>query len=303
VRGVTTAHPADAMLALSPQGRRALRVVFAIAALAGLLIGLETLRVHLTTDPFADTRLYYDAATRLNLGLPLYGGGVTLEGVGPYVSPPLLAIAFRPLALLPFPVAAVIWETVIIAALVATIWRIGLRRPVLIALGCLALPILWALSVGQSELIVLLLLTVGSPVSVALAGHLKLLPWLAAAFWIGRRDRRSLLRLGSWVLAIGLAQVVLEPAATIDYLQLEWMRTAFGFRNISLFAVHPALWAGMVVVLVVLAIRLAPTRHGWAFAVALAVLASPRLLVYQLASLLAVFGGQRETATESEPGA
>ena len=68
------------------------------------------------------------------------------------MNPPLLAILFRPLALLPFPVAAAIWQAIITGALVLTIRRIGVREPVLIAMGCLALPLCWALSIGQAEL-------------------------------------------------------------------------------------------------------------------------------------------------------
>jgi hypothetical protein len=40
-------------------------------------------------------------------------------------------------------------------------------------------------------------------------------------------------------------------------------------------------------VLLLLAIRLAPTRYGWVAAVCLSVLATPRLLMYQLSALLA----------------
>ena len=44
--------------------------------------------------------------------------------------------------------------------------------------------------------------------------------------------------------------------------------------------------------------RLAPTRWGWAAAVSLAVLATPRLILYQLISLLA---GLREPAPVPAP--
>ena len=285
---------------LSPSGRRLLRYVVIVIALFGLAIGLQAMVLHLTTDPFADTRLYYDAGTRLNEGQPLYIPSTT-EGIGPYVNPPLLAILFRPLALLPFPVAAAIWQVVITGAFVLTVRRIGLREPVLIAIGCLALPILWALSVGQAELVVMLMLTLGSPATVAIAGSLKLMPVLVAVYWIGRRELRPLLRLGAWLLALGLFQLVLEPAATLAYIRLEWLNGAFAFRNISPFAIHPALWVATVVVLVVLSLRYAPTRYGWPFAVALSVFAYPRLLVYQLLTLLAAFGGPRHDAPE--PGA
>ena len=105
------------------------------------------------------------------------------------------------------------------------------------------------------------------------------------------------MRLGAW-LALGLFQLVVEPAATLAYIRLEWLNGAFAFRNISPLPSTPALWVATVVVLVVLALRYAPTRYGWPFAVALSVFAYPRLLVYQLLTLLAAFGGPRNEATD-----
>ena len=63
----------------------------------------------LTTDPAADVHAYYEAGARLNAGQPLYEQSATVEGSHYYFYPPLLAVAFRPLALLPFEVAAAIW--------------------------------------------------------------------------------------------------------------------------------------------------------------------------------------------------
>jgi hypothetical protein len=48
------------------------------------------------------------------------------------------------------------------------------------------------------------------------------------------------------------------------------------------------LWAVAVVAGIAVAWRLAPTRWGWPVAVALSVLATPRLLIYQLSTLVAV---------------
>jgi hypothetical protein len=50
------------------------------------------------------------------------------------------------------------------------------------------------------------------------------------------------------------------------------------------------LWVVFVGVLFLLALRAAGGRWGWPLAVLLAVLAYPRLLVYQLWSLMAVYG-------------
>ena len=108
-----------------------------------------------------------------------------------YRYPPLLAIVFRPLAMLPFEQAALIWEIVLIAAFVLTIVRLGVRRRwTWLMLGWLAAPIAWSLAVGQAQVLVTLFLTIGSPWAVAFATNLKLLPVLVAIYWVGRRDVR-----------------------------------------------------------------------------------------------------------------
>lgn len=290
-----TASLPPARLRLSAPTVRALRRIGIVAAILGLALGVQTLTLHATTDPFADVRVYYDAGARLNAGLPLYDATAE-DSIGLYLNPPLLAILFRPLALLPFPAAAAIWQVVIIGALVLAIRRAGLREPVVLALGWLALPILWALTIGQAEPILTVLLTWGSPASVAIAGHLKLVPWLAAGYWAVRRDLRALGWFGGWVVALLLVQLVLAPAATLDFLRLTWLRPAFDVRNISPFAIHPALWVAMVGGLSLLLVRYRHTAAAWPLAAGLAVLSYPRLLVYQLMSLLAAFGGPREAA-------
>jgi hypothetical protein len=265
-------------------------VVAGLLALAGVAVFLG----HVTQDPLVDTRAYWDAGRRLNEGLPLYDPTAT-SSTGLYLYPPLLAILFRPLALLPFPAAATIWMLVLVASLALTFRRIGRNRWAWIAIGCLGVPIGWALAVGQAEPLVTVLLTFGSPLSVAFAGHLKIAPWLVAVFWLGRRDWRTLGRFAAWVIAIGIVQLVLEPTATIAYLRLEWVGPAFNVRNFSLYAIHPLLWVALVLGLVGAALWQARRPAGWPLAVVLAVFVYPRLLVYQLLSLLAAFGGPAET--------
>ena len=77
------------------------RRVLVVAALVGLVLGIQTVILHLTTDPLADVHAYYDAGARLNAGLPLYEQPATTNENEFYRYPPLLAILFRPLALLP----------------------------------------------------------------------------------------------------------------------------------------------------------------------------------------------------------
>ncbi len=287
---------------LSPSGRRMVWIVLGAGSVIGLLIGLGALRLHLTTDPLADVHAYYDAGARLNAGLPLYDQAATTNDPRFYRYPPLLAILFRPLALLSFEAAAAVWMAVLGVATLLTVWRLSRGLPLLLAAGMLAMPILWTLAIGQAQVLVTLLLAYGTPLGVALAGHLKLTPWLVAVYWVGRRDLVTVRRLLVWVVIIGLAQVALAPQATIDYLAFPSLTQVGEVVNLSPYAVSPLLWVLVVTLGTLLALRLAPTRWGWAAAVALGVGATPRLLGYQLSSLLAAFGGPDHRPNRREGG-
>jgi hypothetical protein len=273
---------------LSDPTRRRIRAALIGAAVIGTLIGINNAILHLTMDPLADVRAYYDAGARLNAGLPLYDQPVGTDEAAFYRYPPLLAIAFRPLALLPFETAALIWEAILVAAFAWSIWRLGLRRSeVWIALGILAMPTVWSLTVGQAQVLVTALLVAGTPWAVALAANIKLLPILVAVFWVGRRDWRAIGLLVAWMAGLLALQLVIEPAATIAYLGFPSFDQVGEVRNLSPYAISPVLWLVLVVAGGIAALRLAPTRYGWAAAVTLSVFATPRLLAYQLSTLLA----------------
>jgi hypothetical protein len=274
-----------------------IRRVLAGAAVLGLALGVQTLVLHLSTDPLADVHAYYDAGTRLNAGLPLYDQPATTNDNEFYRYPPLLAIVFRPLALLPFEAAAALWEAFLVICLALTIARLGLNRGTLLVMGMLALPTLWSLAVGQAQIVVTLLMAFGSPVALALATHLKIFPALAAIWWLGRRDVRSFAWFVAWVAAIGVVQLVLEPAGMLAFPSSLGLEQVGNVENRSLYAYSPIAWAVAVVAGTVLAWRLAPTRYGWVAAVALSVLATPRLLIYQLSTLVATVREPRTTAS------
>lgn len=272
---------------LTPATVRQMRLVLFGAAVVGALVGVNNLILHVTTDPLADVRAYYDAAVRLNAGMPLYDQPADTNAAAFYRYPPLLAIAFRPLALLPYPLAAALWETALVACFAWTVWRLGWRPPTWLALGMLAMPVVWSLVVGQAQVLVTALLVVGAPWAVAFAAHLKLLPALVALYWVGRRDWRALGWFGAWCAVLLVVQLALEPAATAVYLGFPNLTQVGEVNNLSIYAVSPLLWAVLVVAAALVTVRLGPTRYGWAAAVALSVLATPRLLAYQLSTLLA----------------
>ncbi|MCU0484417.1 MAG: glycosyltransferase 87 family protein [Chloroflexi bacterium] len=267
---------------------RQARLAWNVAAVVGLLAGLQTLWLHLTMDPLADIRAYYDAATRLNEGLQLYPPGADTNAPDFYRYPPLFAMLFRPLALLPFPLAAAVWQAIVISSFVLTLVRLGVRRrETWIAVCVLASPIAWTLAVGQAHSLVTLLLALGSPAAIAFAGHIKLFPILAGLWYVGRRDWHGVGWLVAWTAGLALVQLVLEPQATLDFLRAIGTGWVGEVRSISPFAVSPLLWAVLVGAGALASLRWAGTRWGWPIAVALATLSPPRLLSYMLMSLLA----------------
>jgi hypothetical protein len=268
------------------------RIALAASALVGLLIGIDTTMLHLRLDPLGDVRAYYDAGARLNVGLPLYEQPSNTNDAGFYRYPPLLAIAFRPLATLPFELAALLWEAVLLIAFVATVRYLGVRKRLTwLLLGWLAAPIGWSLAIGQAQVAVTYLMTVGSPLFLAIAAHLKVFPALAAVYWIARRDWRSLAQFLGWAAAFLALSFAVEPEATIAYLSFLSFEQVGAVRSLSPYEISPALWAATVVLVAIGAWRLAPSRAGWAAAVVLTVFATPRLLMYQLMTLLAGAGG------------
>lgn len=282
---------------------RNVQLVLAASAVLGALIGLQTLILHLTLDPLADVRAYYDAGARLNAGLPLYDQPAGTDDAAFYRYPPLLAVFFRPLALLPFEIAALIWEALLLVLFAATVYRSGLRnRWTWLVMGWLAAPIAWSLAIGQAQVAVTFLVILGTPFGIALAANLKLLPLLVAVYWVGRRDLRALGKLGLWLVGLAALSLILEPAGTIAFIGFPDLGQVGNVENRSLYALSPLLWLAFVAMLAGLAFRFAPTRAGWALAVTLSVLASPRLLMYQLSTLQAtVRGPDADDAATTEP--
>lgn len=278
-------------------GRLALVGLAAVGALAG--IGVVWIR--LMSDPLGDAHAYYEAANRLNAGMALYPPDADPDGNRIYLYPPLLAMALRPLALLPYPAFALVWEGLVIASFALLLNRLGLnRRTTWLALGILGIPVGWALAIAQAHVPLTLLLALGQPWSIALAANIKLFPALAAVYWLGRRDYRSCLVFVVWLLVLGLLQVALEPEATRSFFANVGLAQLGHVRNISPFVVSPVLWALLLAAGTVVAARLAPSRWGWFAAVALATLSSPRLLVYMLMGLLA---GLRQPRARDEAAA
>ncbi len=195
-------------------------LVFALAVV-GAMSGAFVFMLHVQGDPLNDAQAYYWAGGRLNAGLPLYPPDQSVSTPLGYPYPPMIAILWRPLALLPWPVAAAVWEVVVVAAFLATVWWLGPRRKATwLAMGVLALPIGWCVAIGQVQVILTLFSVIGTPWSVALATNIKLFPALLALWWFGRRDWRRLGQYIAWMAGLALVQLILAPQASLDYLSL-----------------------------------------------------------------------------------
>jgi hypothetical protein len=94
---------------------------------------------------------------------------------------------------------------------------------------------------------------------------------------------------------------VLEPAASVAFFGFSDLAQVGSVQNRSLYALSPLLWAVFIVGLMALALRFAPTRAGWALAVAASVLISPRLLLYQISTLQAAVRAPEPTELPGVP--
>ncbi len=279
---------------LSEAQLRLLRLLLFALAVCGAIFGVAMLWYQLVHNPLGDAQAYYNAATRLNEGEPLYPPDQRVNTDTAYFYPPLFAILFRPLALLPFEVAAAIWATIVVAASVATLVRVGIRRPeTWLAVGILAAPIAVVLAVAQAHALVTLLLATMTPAGVAIAGQIKLFPILAAAWWVGRRDWRGVGWIAAWTAALIAFQLILEPQACIDYVRALGLGWVGEVQNLSPFVVSPVLWVVAVGALGFAALRWAGASVGWPLAVAFATLTPPRLPMYLLMGLLAGLANAR----------
>jgi hypothetical protein len=314
VSEIAAARPTDS---LAPSRGRLDRVLVAIAV--GMLAGLAVFMVISDVRP-GDAYTYLGAGERLNAGHPLYAltagdRSIPMMSEGdryPILSPPLIAVVWRPLAALPATLGIWLWWAATIATLAAICAALLVRTPraAALALIVLSIPIVYEAVTGNvNPLLIAAALGVwvlgrrGSWEAAAflavtmVAIKLTPLPILAWALAVG--GRRSfvggLVGLPVW-LVVGL--VGAGPGAHFDYLAvtLNTAGTPLGANYKSGLATilnlpPPAfVWAtrllgvGGLVAVVLL-------RHRPAVAWAVAVLAwtffSPAIYVNTLALLLA----------------
>lgn len=270
----------------------------------GVLIGLYlalglagALYLAQTTVIGQDLATYQRAGDLLWSGQNPYSGQSDLGQENQYRYPPLLAMVIPILGWPP------LWYGLLALATAATIWlwyRIaglpGLLVPALLV-GAWGQQLLN----GNSQAIVVWLLAVTplairvgnspmasaavGPVALAVATMLKIHPVIGLVWFAGRRDWRAI---GLYGAACAVLLLIQLPwlGDFIDY-YLNDPAAAETIPGMSLRAIHPAVWVIGFVVVLALAWRYAGTRYGWLLATVAQLVALPRVLLVNLALLLA----------------
>jgi alpha-1,2-mannosyltransferase len=240
-----------------------------------------------TTSPGADLATYQRAGEALWTTGDPYALAAGVPEDYRYRYPPLLAMVIPVLGWPP------LWFALIAIATVVPIiigYRVAGRAsllPVALLIGAWGQQLLN----GNAQAFVVALLAivpfsrVGGAIGLALATMLKLHPALAVVWYVGRREWRPL----GWYVA---------AMAVLTLIQLAWLPAMVRFYltdtvatetipGMSLRAIGVIPWVVGTAVVGVAALWFARTRYGWLLATVLQLIALPRVLLVNLALLLA----------------
>lgn len=233
---------------------RTLRLLVPALAL-GVLVTIQVVYFNRGFTP-GDAFTYLAAGERLNDGHLLYAlspGDRPVDLKPPYwtvplLSPPPIAVVFRPLALLPDDLGPYVWWAACIVSIVGTLLIMLRRRPILIGLAILVLsiPIVYEIGVGNLNSLLLAGIVgawylvvrrhdVGAGIVIAGMTALKLTP-VVLAWWLITQRRWSALR--AFVVAgLAIAMVSVLGAgldAHLEYVGIVRQTSAAGTSDLSL---------------------------------------------------------------------
>ncbi len=218
-------------------------------ALAGLLLGIYLVGAP-GTPGFGyrlDLDVYRLGAQAFAAGAPLYDHGFRTDfgEVLPFVYPPIAAIMFFPLAVLPMVVASIlvlaasVWAAVWVLVRINRVLGSDLRgHSLLLALPVLLLldPIRMTLFLGQINLLLLALVVTDvvvlssnhkyrrwRGVLVGVAAAIKLTPFVFVLWFLIDGDRRAAARAVVAAAGVTLIGFLLAPAESLEY----WTRQIF----------------------------------------------------------------------------
>jgi hypothetical protein len=296
--------------------RRARIVLWALAL--GLLVATFAVYVQRGLYP-ADEITYIAAGERLNAGHELYAlvpGDREVALKPPYwtvplLSPPFIAVVWRPLAALPGEAGIPIWWALTVGSILATIVLLAMRRPATTAVALIVLnvPLVYELAVGNVNGILLLLavatwwaLARGHDTTagaiVALMAAFKLTPIVLGWYLVTQRRWRAVGGLvGAGLLLLLVSVVGAGFDAHLRYLEIVRQTNLLGSSDLSLAGIGRAIGmpadvagylptAALVTGLTLMAVLRSRPGISWAIAIFTVVLGSPVVNINWYAFLL-----------------
>lgn len=242
-------------------------------------IGISQLVFALGDWHLRDMSAYWEAGERLRSGEPLYPALGDTEASEVYRYAPWFAWAWVPMTLLPRAAANVLWSAVLLGASAAALWPLARTRAWLAV--AFFLPILVGISaIGNAQPLVVAALVLGverrsGPLWISVAASLKAVPLLFVFTYLGRRQ---------WLRAtmtIALTALMVAPMLLYD---LSDYPTGAGAA--AALAEWPVFWGLAIGIGILSSLQLAQGRHAWLASAITAVLAVPRLFVYDLSLLM-----------------
>lgn len=261
----------------------------------GLIIGLGIANLYwsITAWTLSDAGAYWDAAHRLRNGGDLYPTVSDVEASNVYRYAPWFAWLTVPFTYLPAVVAGMIWSAILVAASILAVVPL-VRQGAWVAVAFF-FPILIGISaVGNAQALMVASLVWGverrsGPLWVGLAASLKIVPILLVLVYVGRGEWRRA------IAAVAVAAVVTMPVLLYD---VSGYVTTTGDAG-GLIEV-PVLYVAAVGGTLAAALRLARGQHGWLAAAAAAVVATPRLFVYDVTYVLAGYPARSAPSDKGE---
>ncbi|GAA4553240.1 glycosyltransferase 87 family protein [Pseudonocardia xishanensis] len=198
---------------------------------AAVLVALQVLVLALWPAAHTlliDLQVYVAGGTHVLAGEPLYAGGVLLDL--PFVYPPIAAVLFVPLTLVPLPVLKIAWTALGIGLLVLVARRCAPALPagvvtLLVAAALWLDPVRTTLYLGQINVVLLALVLLDLTgrrrgIALGIAAAIKLTPLLFVVYLLlTRRFRTAATALATFLAATALGFLV-APADSVQY----WLR-------------------------------------------------------------------------------
>jgi len=250
----------------------------------GLIIGLGIANLYwsVTAWTLSDAGAYWEAAQRLREGGELYPVVADVEASEVYRYAPWFAWLTIPFTYLPQTVAGALWSAILVGASVLAVVPLG-RQGAWVAVAFF-FPILIGISaVGNVQSVIVAALVWGvqrrsGPLWIALSASLKIVPILLVLVYLGRHE---------WLRAIAAVAITVALVAPAFLYDLSGYVTTTGDAG-GLVEV-PVLFGVAVAAAIAGTLVLSRGRHGWLAAATTAVVATPRLFVYDVTYVLAGF--------------